>query len=302
MGYGIDYINGVIAVKEKSLLGEKILRFPTMTQEEVKRALRDSGFGSAGGGEDPVRAEEEALDAFIREYAPTEADKIYFLAPRDFHNMKALYKAERLGADPAPMLGPEGLKKIGELKELVAAKRPPVPDLPEGATGAEIGAAFDRAEFAYLLRACRRRSPLKRFLEERADRTNLLTAFRAGDRARAEALYTEGGTLGKETLAVLFSEDAEKRERAFAGTPYAAFYAACLRAGKPPFTEAERMLARFEKEWFREKRFCLEGREPFLYYVLRRRAEIGDVRTALVCLGAGVPPGEIEKRLSGGVK
>ena len=141
--YGTVYTNGVIAVKERQLLGEKLLRFPGMTAEEVLRVLAESGFGT--GGEDPLRTEERALDAFIREYAPTQADRAYFLVPRDFHNLKALYKAEKLAADPAPMLGPEGLWSVDRLKEMLAKKQPPVPAIGEDATGAAIGAAFDRA-------------------------------------------------------------------------------------------------------------------------------------------------------------
>ena len=55
----------------------------------------------------------------------------------------------------------------------------------------------------------------------------------------------------------------------------------------------------YEEEMFFRRRFGLEGREPFLYYVFRRRAEIRNVRTVLVALKAGVAAAEIEKRLVG---
>ncbi len=297
MGYSTTYTNGVIAVKERQLLGEKLLRFPGMTAEEVLRALSESGFGQGGG--DPVAAEELALDGFIREYAPTEADRAYFLAPRDFHNLKARYKAKALGVDPAGMLAPEGLWTQEVLDKMLEENKPPVPEIGEGATSAEIGAAFDNAMYEYLFRVCGRRSNLRKLLAARADMTNILTACRAKDAEEAEKLSVAGGTLKEQWLADFFSGDGERREGALAGTPYEAFYAACLSAGKPPFTEAERLLESYEEEMFFRRRFGLEGREPFLYYVFRRRAEIRNVRTVLVALKAGVAAAEIEKRLVG---
>ena len=298
MGYGTVYTNGVIAVKERQLLGEKLLRLASMTAEEALRTLSESGFG-AGGGDDPVLAEERALDAFIREYAPTQADRAYFLAPRDFHNLKALYKAEKLGSDPAPMLAPEGMWQMAELEAMLAQKKPPVPDIAEDATGAEIGAAFDRAMYAYLFRACARRGDLKKLLRARVDMTNILTACRVSDMGALDSFYIPGGALKKEQFEAAFSSDAEARESAFSGTPYREFYAACLGAARPPYTGAERLLESFEEKSYSERRFGLEGREPFLYYVFRRRAEIRNVRVILVSLRAGVPSSEIEKRLAG---
>ena len=292
MGYGTDYTNGVIAVRERKLLGDKLFRLPEMTAEEVLRTLAENGFGA---GEDPVTEEERALDSFIREYASTEADRAYFLLPRDYHNLKTLYKAGRLGIDPALMLAPEGLHSREELEKMLETDPP---ELGEDATGAQIGAAFDRAMYRALFSAAKYRPDLKKLLRMRVDMTNLLTACRTEDEALARELFLAGGTLKEETLLKIFSEE---REGALAGTGYEAFYAACLAAGKPPFTEAERMRESYGERYFFEKRFELQGKEPFLYYVFRRRAEIKDVRTVLVCLNAGVDAREIKRRLIGGM-
>lgn len=295
------FTNGVIAVKEKALLGEKILRFPEMTAEEVLRALSESGFGGgASGREGVIEAEERALDEFIRAYAPTEADKAYFFAPRDFHNLKALSKAQILSVNAERMLAPEGLRTVAELKKAVENGEPPALVFEEGASGAEIGAAYDRAMYAYLRKVCKARGTLKKLLSVRADMTDLLTAMRADDREYAESLFI-GGTLKKKVYDKIFSEDAEKREHALDKTPYEAFYKACLAAKSAgaPFTDAERIRDSVGEEYFFSKRFELSGKEPFLYYVFRRRAEIKNVRMILVCLGAGVPEKEIRKRLVG---
>ena len=280
------YTNGVIAVKEKQLLGDKLLRFIEMTADEALRSLKESGFGvSSEDGEEMCRAEESALDAFIREYAPSDCELIYLLAPRDFHNAKAICKAERLKTDAEKLLTFEGLIKLSELiaairnadfkflgEELGGAVKEVLER--EDITGAEIGAVFDRALFAHLSKSCAKNRVLKKLIARRADCTNILTAMRSGDREFAGKLYLKGGSLKTEALDRIFDENAERAARAMDGTPYAGFYRLCLDAKEKgqPFTEAERALESSEAEYFAEKRFELEGKQPFLYYVFRRRA------------------------------
>lgn len=303
------YTNGVIAVRERLLLGEKLLRFPEMTAEEVLRALSESGFG--GGeteGEEICKAEERALDAFIREYAPSKAEREYLLAPRDFHNAKALCKAERLGSEAGDMLAPEGMRPVSEIEAAIKGKdyaslgkvlggavREALET--EELTGAEIGVLFEKALYAYLESACKYAPLLKKLLRVRAERTNLLTVMRVGSYEEAKPLFI--GNLKKQK-SLLALEKADLYEKnVLSGTPQGDFFALCQKAKERglPFTEAERELESFEAQYFYEKRFELEGKAPFLYYVFRRRAEIGNVRITLVCLGAGLPAPEIRKRL-----
>ena len=125
------YVNGVIAAKEKYFLGEKLLRLTETDAASALRALKESGFGgdseSAENGnfstdeaETLIAAEEAKTNAFIREYAGSEAEREYFLSPLDCHNVKAYFKAKITGAEAAEMLAPEGavpLKKIAEAFE-----------------------------------------------------------------------------------------------------------------------------------------------------------------------------------------
>lgn len=305
------FTNGVIAVKERLLLGDKLLRFSEMTAEEVFRALRESGFGGteAEDGESMCRAEEAVLDSFIREYSPSQTEATYLLAPRDFHNAKALCKAHILGTDAEKMLAPEGLISIDRLSAAISGGKPE--DLPRELrnpveralsddiriTGAEIGAVFGNALNKYLSKACRFNRLLVKLLAGRADRTNILTAVRAGDKELAEKLYVCGGKLKNEDLAPLF--DDQTKGGALSGTPYFEFYKLCESAAEKglPLTAAERSLESFEAEYFAARKYELEGKQPFLYYVFRRRAEIQNVRIILVCLNAGMPAQEIKKRL-----
>lgn len=306
------YTNGVIAVKERSLLGEKILRFTEMSQQDVLRALAESGFGSGAeerSGEALCGAEESALDNFIREYAPSKTELSYLLSPRDFHNAKALCKAAVLHTEADKMLAPEGLVPVAELSRAIGGGDfdalpvylcGPVREVfsREDITGAEIGAIFDGALYGHLAASCKFNPTLKKLAAGRADRLNILTAFRAGERELAEKLYVGGGKLKKEQLAPLFGGE-EQIEKSFKKSPYLPFIRLCLaaKAGGQPFTEGERALESFEAEYFAAKKYELAGREPFLYYVFRRRAEIQNVRIILVCLNAGLPSRKIAARL-----
>lgn len=303
------FTNGVIAVKERLLLGDKLLRFCEMTAEEVLRALIESGFGSGAeshDGESLCESEERSLDSFIREHAPSKTELTYLLAPRDFHNAKAICKSVKLGTEAEKMLAPEGLIPVADIsaaikggnfdalgKELGGAVREVLEN--DELTGAEIGAAFDIALYKRLSAVCGRNALLKKLLAGRADRLNILTAMRSGDSEHAEKLYVGGGKLKLRELARLFDGDATVLK----GTPYNDFYALCLSAKEKgmPFTAAERALESFEAEYFHEKRYELEGRKPFLYYVFRRRAEIGNVRIILVCLNAGLSEHDVKRRL-----
>lgn len=307
-----DFTNGAIAVKEKSLLGDKVFRLAEGSAEEALRALSDSGFGQGaeGGIEQMCRAEEEALDAFIREYAPGKTELYYLLSPRDFYNAKAVVKAQRAGIDYKPLLAPDGLipaeviaaaVKDGDFKALGEVLGEAVKSALEAekTTGAEIGARFDRAQFEFLTRKCRFDRFLSGLIAGKADRLNVLTAMRSQSFEFAEKLFVAGGTVKTKNLKNIFSEDADKAARALEGTAAEEFYKLCLAAKQKglPFIEAERESDTFESGYFSARKYELEGRNPFLYYVLRRRADINNARTVVVCLNAGVAPQEIKRRL-----
>ncbi|MBQ4268075.1 MAG: V-type ATPase subunit [Clostridia bacterium] len=323
MALDVTFTNGVIAAREKYLLKEKILRFCEMTAEEAFRALLESGFG--GGSETAasvyeyeklVAAEENALDQFILEYAPSEAERAYLLSPRDFHNAKAFLKAAYLKTDAEKMLAPEGeipLKTLetavasGDFSEIGAVNAELKTACEEAAallneetvSGAEIGGIFEKASFVHLKKVCRKNAVLKKLLPRKADMLNILTALRAGEKEIAIDKYLPTGKLKTEQLDLLFEADFDKAEEAFKNTPYAAFLKKCLDAKKrgAPMTEAERDLASLEFDFLDERRYELKNTQPFLYYVFRRRGENANVRIVFVCKLAGLNEQEIKRRL-----
>jgi vacuolar-type H+-ATPase subunit C/Vma6 len=317
----IAYISGVIATKEKTLLKEKLNRLCELPPDEAFRFLTESGYGSGAEGatsaydyEKLIQAEEASLDDLIRTYAPSRAEREYLLAPHDFHNAKALFKAKVLGTDATPMLAPMGLIEVTTLADcvqkgtygglnpyLASACEQADSLLEEGQSpvnGQEVGGIFDKAMYSYLAHAVRHNRELKRVLAYRADVTNILTAVRAKDEEEAQGLYVEGGKLKQATLSLLFSDDTEAIEKAFKTTPYSTFVAECIEAkhAKLPFTTAEKRAACAELDAFDRYRYDMEKNHPFLYYVFRRKAENADVRIIFVCLLAGMPQSEIRKR------
>lgn len=320
------YTNGVIAVKEKSLLREKLLRFAELSAEDAFRALLESGFGSGAEAESIyefeklVARDEKETDDFIREYAPDKASLAYFFSERDFHNAKAMLKAQYLLSDAEKMLAPAGLipvpellaairgedyaalgEELGKAAERVAALFAGAREAGTAVSGAEVGAIFEKALHAHLTKVCRGNGFLKKMLRDKADKQNILTAFRSETAEQAERFYFEGGKISFRTLSKLFTADGEKRERALAESGQEAFARLCFEAEREgkPFASAEKALASCETDYFTERRFELKNSQPFLYYVFRRRKENENVRILFVCLLAGMKENEIKNRLRG---
>lgn len=313
------YTNGVIAVKEKFLLGERLKRLCEGSADEAFRQLTENGFGAGADAlsshdyEALIAAEERNTDDFIMRYAPSSAVRDYLMLPRDFHNAEALVKSEYLSLDAKKMLAPEGnypiavltnavqsgdYDKIGELGEMVKQAVALFSDEEKKPTGAEVGALFVRGLYRALQRSCRKDRAVSSILARKADMLNLLTAFRSDNAKAAEQMYVAGGKLSEKDLVRVFG-DAERCERAFARSNYSAFVQACFEARRAglPYTHAERMAAHCEIDDLSRRRFALNGSEAFLYYVFRRRLECEDVRILFVCLHAGMKEGEIKGRL-----
>lgn len=322
--YDTTYTNGVIAAREKYFLKERILRLCELSAEEAFRVLLECGYG--GGAETAsdvyeyeklIAVEENALDSFIREYAPSEAEKKYLLAPRDFHNAKALLKASFLGTDAERLLAPEGLIEIEILKacieekkferiserntELAEACQRATAVLEENPSGAEVGGIFEKAKYAYLQAVVKKSGALKKLLSAKIDMTNILIALRCGEEAYAKEQYLPGGMLKASELNPLFFEDRERAKSAFWNTEYKDFVSLCFTAIEKglPLTEAEKLLDGYDVEFFAKRKYELARSEPFLYYVYRRKIENENIRIAFVCLLAGLSEQDVKKRLRG---
>lgn len=317
MGKDVVYANGVIAVKENSLLKNRIEKMCSLTAEDAFRTLKESGFGAGADAasvyeyEKLLAADMRDIDTFIEEYALNNAQKAYFLAERDFHNLKALLKAEYLGQDEGKLLAPNGLYTVEELKSYLKGEGELNPYL-EGAvqsardlfengeaSGAALGIIFERAKYDYLFLACKFSLFLKKLLSERIDRTNILTVMRAKTPEYALNNTLSRGKIPVENMLELFSENEQIAESALDKTYLREFWRECysLRQAGRPFSEPEREAANIEVDTLQKNRFELKRGQPFLYYVFRRRAENLNVRILLSCLLAGMKESEIAARL-----
>ena len=319
--YDVQYTNGVIAVREKNFLGEKLLRICEMQAEDAFRFLLDSGFGAGAEGvngvhdfEKLVAIEDERLYAFIREYAPSKAELEYLLIPNDFHNAKALMKAKSLGVSAENMLASEGLISIKKLSDCVnegdfseLAEYPYLKTaceevkalLEEEKDGAKVGQIFDKALFDQLWKTLKGKKFLRGVLTEKADVTNIITALRSKDAESALDAYLPHGKLTNSELEKLFDTDFEKTKKYFSKTQYAEFVSVCLTAKEQglPLSEGEKMRDVREIEYFAKRKYELQKSEPFLYFVYRKKTELSNVRIAFVCLNAGLSENAIKARL-----
>lgn len=330
MAKDVLYTNGIIAVKEGALLKDKLLKFCESGAAEVFRSLTEGGFGKGAEAasvyeyEKLLAADERDIDGFIREYAPTNAEREYLLSPRDFHNAKAAIKAEYLqlsAEEAAPLYAPDGLYCVADLigavksgevsafnKELaqaVLSARELCFGAQEGEeekaeiSGADIGAIFDKALYEHLVRVCARNIFLKKCVRYKADMLNILTALRSQTPEYAAAYYVSGGSLSEKRLSAVFTEEGVPAEGALQGTVYSEFYEKCASQKKAglPMTDAERISDGLETFLLAERKYELKSSQPFLYYVFRRRAENANLRILFVCLLAGADERDIKKRL-----
>ena len=312
------YTNGVIAVKEKNLLKDKIFRLCEARVDEAFRMLLENGFGGAATDnayeyEKLLEAENTALDEFIRTYAPSMAEKTYFLLPRDFHNAKALIKARILGEDAEKMLAGEGLIPINVLKtcvteqdygalstipELTAACQECERTLETDVSGAAIGGVFERYLYTALERLVKKNRALRKLIAAKIDMTNVLTALRSGDETVTGEQYIPGGTFSKKRIQALCTDDLEKTRLQFDGE-WKEFIGLCVEAKEKgiPFTQAERYKDGYDATSLETRKYELVKGEPFLYYVYRKKTEIANVRIVMACLMAGLDETQIKNRL-----
>lgn len=315
------YVNGIIAVKENGLLKDKILSFCEMSAEGAFRALGECGFlkntevSSVFEFEKVLKADEADIDEFTREYAPNNAIKTYFFAPRDFHNAKALLKAKYLNTEVDKMLAPEGLLSIETLKKAVDGEvtEGVYPELLNAvksavglfendgasASGAEIGRIFEQELYSCLLSACKRSALLKKLLIKKVDMTNILITMRSNTPEYASNNALLGGKIPLDKLLLLFSENEEKAERALDGTYLEKFWEECYKTRKTglPFMKTEKSVSALEIDFLSEHKYELRRSQPFMYYIFRRRTENENIRIVLSCLLAGMPADDIKARL-----
>lgn len=315
----IDFINSICASRSQGLLGEQ--RLIRMAEAESLASafdvLRESAFGgeinySSAEYERVIESEEKALNAFVKEYAPSDEIEGYCLAPYDFYNAEVMVKCEKLGLSYEEYVGPIGAFSLEELqllvkgkeqaifpKELVRAVKEALLILEENGGGMAVGVIFVRAKYEYLTRIVKT-GYLKEIISKEIDGLNLCSAIRANDVDLAISQYVHGGKLtveaikaialrDKKALKLLLSSDCWIKDIALQAIDIA-------NSGKP-LVETERQLNGLSASRMLAGRYTESGGTyPFMLYYCRRKNEIACVRTALTGKANGLLAEEIKRR------
>ncbi len=311
MRYSPTFTNGVIKCRESRLLSGKIERMTEGSLDDAIKILKDSDFGSpfAEGASDAnalISAEERAINSFIREYAPDTSTERFLLADCDFHNAEALVKCKYAGADEDSILGAEGsftveaLKKAvydgaldGLPKELCSAIREAEELFDKGeASGFAVDCLFKAKLFEYM-QYYALDGDLIKILADRADRANVATFVRSGDEKLAERMFVVGGKLPFSRIKALFEGKDVKRGK----MPDWVKDAISEYGSGRPLSQLEKRADDFPLELLNKFKYDMAGIQPFLIYILRRRAEAKNVRIITVGLASGLAPSKIKQKL-----
>lgn len=312
------YSNALAVASEKYFLGnERINRMTGATPEEALGILAEVDFGGGVSIKSPfefellIRAEENKLFDFIKEYCTSEAFTEFFITGNDFYNAQAYLRAKYLKFDPEPMLMAEGLIKCAELKEkilvdeydgfgkelkeaLLAADRMFVEHT---ATGSKIDELFKSALYKRLYVVSKKDSDLKNLYGLKADEINVSLALRK-PYEEAEKSFVPGGSFDKSELKAIsmgtIDISSVKKNKEKAETLSLAFRA----------KEENRALSEFEKhsddlimEYLLKKKYSSEKIYPFMLYCYYKKRELENVRIVMVGLLNGMSEADIKGRL-----
>ena len=280
--------------------------------------LKESAFGgeinlSCADFERVIENEENALNAFVKEYAPSDEIEGYCLAPYDFYNAEVMLKCKKLGFSYENYVGPVGAFSLEELfalisgevkarfsKELINAVKEGSLALEKEGGGMTVGVIFTRAKYEYLVRTVKT-GYLKGIIAKEIDGLNLCSAIRANDLDLAMAQYIKGGELSKEAVKTIALRDKKALQTLLSNNCWVKDIALraidIANAGKP-LVEIERELNSLSAKRMIAGRYTESGGTyPFMLYYYKRRNEIACVRTVLTGKANALLSEEIKRRL-----
>ena len=318
MTEGLLFANAAVKTRESGLMNaEKLGRIiEADTLRDAVRVLAEAGYGGGSIPDDPnafedmLKAEEEAVESFVAKSAPKGSGFECLSAERDFHNLKALLKAEYYGVDPSEMIlkggsvSPETLKErlkagsglgefmgsaVDEIRLAYAEK---------ALTPRKIDCAADRAMFREIaaITAGKGVSPaIRKYFRMKADMTNVVTYARCvavggGYPFFAES-FAEGGAISKDIFERAFRDgaDAITLMRRVEDQSAADVDPTPSELEKYSDDALTRLISSAKADMFTV--------QPIMGYYLGKKTEIKMLRIALVCIKNGVPREEIKKKM-----
>lgn len=286
--------------------------------EESAKLLADSGYEdlsglSAAEIDAALSARRAALFAEVERLAPDKALVTLFRLKYDYHNAKAVLKAEAVGADPLRLMSASGRVAPEKLKTAFDEER--VSELPDalGTAMVEAGATLartanpqladfelDRAYFEEMRATAEGldNAFVSGYVRLLIDAANLKSAVRTA-RMHKSALFLRDALIRGGTDADrIANADGDALAALFAHTPLekaAAAGAEAMHGGS---------MTRFEREndnavnaYIRGSKLIAYGPEVVVSYLAAVENEITAVRMILTGMLAGVPAGTIRERL-----
>ena len=301
-----------------------------LTREKAERALEAPGFAECAklltdcGYEDMSGCSAAAIDRILsrtREaifgelslQTPAKPLVALFRAKYDYHNAKAVLKAEAMGSDPLPLMSASG--RVAPETMLAAWREEKLSLLPERLAKAMSEAwallnrsgnpqladfVLDRAYFEDLAAgAAERGAFVQGYVALLADCTNLKSAVRTMRMGKSadflRLALVPGGKLDPERFATAGSEGLAALFNGSALSGAASLGAAAAEGGS--MTAFERACDDAVTDYLHAARLVSYGEEPVVAYLAAVENEITAVRMILTGKLAGIAPQSIRERL-----
>lgn len=300
-------------MESKLLTSQHMLRLSECSStDEAFRVMLELGFGQGqtipfGDFDTLIEKEEESAVALLRAFNVAGALDA-FLLDADYHNAKALAKAEITGDNPSVM--PEGLISIENIKSALAGDYDGVGRIMAEAiseitrkmsdgtvTSRYIDITLDRALFREQLeRAKKGGKKLVEHFVAKIDYANISSFYRTekigGDLEFFKDNFVEGGKISLDIFEKCFGSD-ESLKNELKPTPYGEIFGLLLDEGLVRF-EAERDNA-ILRGWKREYN-DLDSPSPIVYYYLAKRTEIKVAKLMVAGIKNHAPSSLIKER------
>jgi V/A-type H+-transporting ATPase subunit C len=293
------------------------------SDEEAVKILQECGYPeldvrSPEAMDAALSAVREATLSDVLDGAPDPRYIDIFKLKYDYHNIKAVLKAQAMNVSPDSMLMDMGRVSAAELKEAVLTGR--LDELPESlaAAAAEAREVLDTTRDPQLSDICLDRwcyqemmavaeetgsAFLTGYVKIQIDAANLRALVRtlrmgkSGDFLKTVLL--EGGGIGTDAVAAAGNSGALQELYGPTALQAAAEAGAeALRGG--PLTDFEKLCDDAVGEYLAGAQFVPFGEAPLLGYLAARETEYTNIRILLMGRGAGLPAGVIRSRLRAG--
>lgn len=317
---GLIFANARAKAKEENLLHEdRLLRM--MECKTLKDAVRILVEANYGGGkviddendfEKLLFEEHRLVTQFVKEASPKDIGFECFFLRNDYHNLKALLKAEYGGIeDISPMIVPDGLYTLGQLKDMVESGKADIPVLQEGLNTIkkrfEVGAGnprlidtiIDRAMFEDIVKRLEKCDDIvKKYFKALIDTTNILSFLRAyrisGKMSFFAADFIEGGDIDIKVFQDSYQDPMNRLPLALRGMPYHEIMA---RLDIEDLSAFETAQDNYLLKMFSDSKSDMFSVAPIIGYYLAKLNELKVIRVVLVCIKNNVEKSEMKKRV-----